>query len=133
MNQNIKKLTMLLFVAASMMAVSCSKVNDGKYSENDIIGVWYFPSDIGYDQMRSGKLDIKSDHTVEIKSDYGWMTMEWTFEDDQFTATFTRDQYTGVLSFKVKEVTSEHMIVEGDYRMNGNVLGGVSGTLRHNQ
>ena len=88
MFKQIKKLTALLFVAATMFtASSCSK--DDGYSESDIIGVWYFPTSVG-----SG-------------------------------------QYTGVLSFNVKEVTSDYMTEEGDYRMNGNVLGSVSGTMRH--
>ena len=59
------------------------------------------------------------------------MTFDWTFKDNQFTATRTSGQYTGVLSFNVKEVTSDYMTEEGDYRMNGNVLGSVSGTMRH--
>ena len=130
MYQNIKKITMLLFVAATMFtASSCSK--DDVYSESDIIGVWYFPTTIGYDQMRGAKVDIKADHTVTINATTGTMTFDWTFKDNQFTATKTSGQYTGVLSFNVKEVTSDYLTEEGDYRMNGSVLGSVSGTMRH--
>ncbi|MBR6899791.1 MAG: hypothetical protein IKN29_05815 [Bacteroidales bacterium] len=130
MLKQIKKLTALLFVAATMFtASSCSK--DDGYSESDIIGVWYFPTTIGYDQMRGAKVDIKADHTVRVSASAGSMTFDWTFKDNQFTATKTSGQYTGVLSFNVKEVTSDYMTEEGDYRMNGNVLGSVSGTMRH--
>ena len=130
MFKQIKKLTALLFVAATMFtASSCSK--DDGYSESDIIGVWYFPTSVGYDQLRGAKLDIKADHTVTINATTGTMTFDWTFKDNQFTATRTSGQYTGVLSFNVKEVTSDYMTEEGDYRMNGNVLGSVSGTMRH--
>ena len=130
MLKQIKKLTALLFVAATMFTFSSCSKDDG-YSESDIIGVWYFPTSVGYDQLRGAKIDIKADHTVTINATTGTMTFDWTFKDNQFTATKTSGQYTGVLSFNVKEVTSDYMTEEGDYRMNGNVLGSVSGTMRH--
>ena len=132
MVKQIKKLTVLLFVAATMFtAASCTK--DDEYSESDIIGVWYFPTDIGYDQIRGAKLDIKSDHTVRISGTNGSLTFNWTFDDNTFNASLTQGAYSAVLSFTVKELTSDHMTEEGDYRVNGTVLGSVSDTLRHQQ
>ena len=131
MVKQIKKLTALLFVATTMFTFASCNKDDGNYSESDIIGIWYFPTNIDYDQMRGAKVDIKADHTITVSTSAGTMTYDWTFKGNQFTATKTSGQYTGVLSFIVKEVTSDYMIEEGDYRMNGNVLGSVSGTMRH--
>ena len=130
MLKQIKKLTALLFVAATMFTFTSCNKDDG-YSESDIIGVWYFPTTIGYDQMRGAKVDIKDDHTVRVSASVGSMTFDWTFKDNLFTATYTAGQYTAVLSFTVKEVTSDYMVVEGDHRVNNIVQGSVSGTMRH--
>ena len=105
MYKYIKKLTMLLFVAATMFAVACTKdenpANNGQNSntngqssapyqakESDVIGEWKVPSSSPY--LGGKTLKYKSDHTLDVVSDYSTRTHQvWTLTGNTLESTFT--------------------------------------------
>lgn len=102
MKTNIKKITMMLFVAASMLMVaSCGKddtttdtpgggTEPAPYQakESDIIGTWSVPSSSPY--LGGKKLEYKADHTMNVISDYSTRTHQvWTLTGNTLESTFT--------------------------------------------
>ena len=102
MKANIKKITMMLFVAASMLMVaSCGKddtttdtpgggTEPAPYQakESDIIGTWSVPSSSPY--LGGKKLEYKADHTMNVISDYSTRTHQvWTLTGNTLESTFT--------------------------------------------
>lgn len=116
MIKQIKKVTVLFFVAASMMAVSCSKDNNGESSKyaNLIVGKWKqtnndkiteFSKD-GYvfeDGSRKAKYEVKKDRLLlYYKDDNGNFT-----EDDN-------DWIINTITYLTETHMTIHRVVKGE-------------------
>ena len=80
--RHIKKLTLLFFVAASMFAVSCTKEEAPSIPENQLVGIWEFPSLPNSYWLSSAKLEIMPTHDARL----GGQPCTWTLDDKHFTA-----------------------------------------------
>ena len=157
MYKNIKKLTVLLFVAATMFTVSCQK-EDATTStedspsayqakESDVIGKWNVPSTSPY--LGGKTLEYKSNHTLDVISDYSTRTHQvWTLTGNKLESTFTTtdihdEEWWEKIILTVKgyeevqntqyNYTDRYLTVEGVFTTNyyGSIdtLGVISGRL----
>lgn len=124
MIKNIKKLTMLLFVAATMFTFSsCSKDN----IDDNLVGEWGWPSN---HEMKNKSINIKADHTGDGNL---MSSFTWTLDGKKFVCLSGNGR--GRLELTIKSVNGDKMEVEGEYQMldnDGNVvkvLNNATGTL----
>lgn len=116
--KNLRKLTVLLFVAATMFTfASCSKDDDASVSEANLVGEWGWPSS---HEMNKKTIIINADHTGagNLMSDF-----KWTLNDNKFVATSIYGGYR--LEMTIKSINEDKMKVEGQTQLidgNGNVL-----------
>lgn len=133
MLKQIKKLTALLFVAATMFTfASCNKDNNddnggsSAISEANIVGEWGWPSS---HEMKNKNINIKADHTGGGNLMAGGF--KWTLNGNKFVAKNGFNQ----LEMTIKSINDDKMEVEGKYQEldgNGNVtnvLNNATGTL----
>ena len=92
--KNLRKMTMLLFVAATMITFSsCNKDDDDNgISETNLVGEWGWPSDHA---LKFSKLVIKNDHTATFKS----LPYTWTLKGNTFSGTAGNGHE---INFKIK-------------------------------
>ena len=127
MLKQIKKLTALLFVAATMFTfASCNKDNSDDntsgggsggsqttISESQLIGTWEF------DSNSHPGIDIRSDHTCTIIDGVVNHAYIWTLSKSTFHATDTwfSEGYGGTVTedivFEIKSVSNNTMTIEG--------------------
>ena len=132
MLKQIKKLTALLFVAATMFTFSsCNKNEDNNsdssaISEANLVGEWGWPSS---HEMKNKSIIIKADHMGAGNLMAGGF--EWTLNGNKFVAKNGFKQ----LEMTIKSINGDKMEVEGKYQEldgNGNVanvLNNATGTL----
>lgn len=132
MLKQIKKITMLLFVAATMFTfASCNKDDDNNggssaISEANLVGEWGWPSS---HEMKNKTIVIKADHTGAGNLMAGGF--EWTLNGNKFVAKNGFKQ----LEMTIKSINGDKMEVEGKYQqLDGdgnvtNVLNNATGTL----
>lgn len=126
MIKNIKKIAMLFFVAATMItATSCGK----DIEEDQVLGTWKFPSELGYSDLAGGKMEVKSDHTVKFYANSGSISFDWTLDNNHLICTLNRGSVNAQMDMEIKEITSSSMTIEGDYIVMGDNKGSVDGTL----
>ena len=116
--KNLRKLTVLLFVAATMFTfASCSKDDDASVSEANLVGEWGWPS--GH-EMNKKTIIINADHTGAGTLMNGF---EWTLNDNKFVATARYINYR--LEMTIKSIDEDKMEVKGQFQLvdsDGNVL-----------
>lgn len=123
--KNLRKMTMLLFVAATMFSFSsCNKDDDDNgISETNLVGEWGWPSDHA---LKFSKLVIKNDHTATFNS----LPYTWTLKGNTFSGTAGNGHE---INFKIKSLRGEKMVIEGEERLVSDVssitLSDLSGTL----
>ncbi len=132
MFKQIKKLTALFFVAATMFTfASCNKDNNednpsnpsgggssSSISESQLIGLWGFPA--GH-QFQGWELDIKADHTM---THGGTGTWTWSLNGNKFVAEWTVVDLVYKLVFNIQSVTPTEIKFNGEYQtcsLNGDV------------
>ena len=136
MLKQIKKLTALLFVAATMFTfASCNKDNNddnpsgggsSSISEANLIGEWGWPSS---HEMKNKTINIKADHTGGGNLMAGGFN--WTLNGNKFVGKNGSRQ----LETTIKSINGDKMEVEGEYQQidnDGNVtnvLNNATGTL----
>ena len=137
MFKQIKKLTALFFVAATMFTfASCNKDNtdddnpsgggSSSISEANLVGEWGWPSS---HEMKKKTIVIKADHTGAGNLMAGGF--EWTLNGNKFVAKNGFKQ----LEMTIKSINGDKMEVEGKYQqLDGdgnvtNVLNNATGTL----
>ena len=112
MFKQIKTLSVLLFAAASLLAVSCNKEDitpDAEtpttpaISEESIVGTWGYASS---HELTGKNIVIKDNHTVT----FGGMTYNWTLDGNKFTAT-SGNFYK--LEFTINSFTKKRMSISG--------------------
>lgn len=138
MYQNIKKLTMLLFVAATMFTfASCNKDDDNNggsgsgssssIDESKLIGKWSFNDGV-YSHF---DITINADHTC-YWSDYNCI---WTLSGNKFHGQDTHydedygREITICIDFTIKSLTNDTMVIEGKRTYEDGSQGDYSGTL----
>ena len=113
--KNLRKLTVLLFVAATMFTfASCSKDD---FSDVDLVGEWGWPSS---HEMKYKTIIINADHTGAGNLMSGF---KWTLDDNKFVATSIYGGYR--LEMTIKSIDGDKMKVEGQVQLidgDGNVL-----------
>lgn len=126
MLQNIKKITALLFVAATMFtAASCTKEDDptttgggsSAISEANIVGEWGWPSN---HEMKNKTIIIKADHTGAGNF---MSSFTWTLNGNKFVGLSVYGGWR--LEMTIKSIKGDKMEVEGEYQLidnDGNVL-----------
>lgn len=120
MVKQIKKLSVLFFVAATMFTfASCNKDDDNNdassssIKESKIIGTWEF------DSNSHPGIDIRSDHTCTIIDGVVNHAYTWTLSKSTFHATDTwfSEGYGGTVTedivFEIKSVSNNTMTIEG--------------------
>lgn len=118
--KNLRKLTVLFFVAATMFTfASCNKDddNDGGSSgsntstlEEQIIGKWAIPQNVG--EMHGGVMEIKADHTMKVISD----PLNWTLDGRVLHGVY--DAYNQVINcdLTIGDINETSMTVTGTYK-----------------
>ncbi len=106
MIKHIKKVTMLLFVAATMINfTSCGKDKENEViSESSLVGEWGWTSTHPY--MHECEMVIGSDHKVTCKNH----SYRWSFNGNTFTA---RNEDNMMLEFVIKSPYGDKMIIMG--------------------
>ena len=116
--KNLRKLTVLLFVAATMFTfASCSK-DDDAVSDADLVGEWGFT-----DNRQNPNITINADHTCKI----GNQPYNWTLSDNTFKAT--QEGTTNECEFTITEFSGNTMKITGSKVYFGNTSD-YSGSLR---
>lgn len=122
MLKQIKKLTALLFVAATMFTfASCNKdENEDNPSggggsstptlEEQIIGKWAIPQNVG--EMHGGVMEIKADHTMKVISD----PLNWTLDGRVLHGVY--DAYNQVINcdLTIGDINETSMNITGTYK-----------------
>lgn len=136
MYQNIKKMIMLFFVAATMFSfASCNKDDDNNgsgggsstISEAKLIGKWSFNDGV-YSHF---DITINADHTC-YWSDYNCI---WTLSGNKFHGQDTHydedygREITICIDFTIKSLTDDTMVIEGKRTYEDGSQGDYSGTL----
>ena len=134
MIKNIKKLTMLLFVAATMFTfASCNKDDDNNdggssaISEANLVGEWGWPSN---HEMKNRTIVINADHTG---SGNLMNSFTWNYDEEELVCLSSNGR--GRLIMYIKSINGDKMEVEGAYQLldgDGNVarvLNRATGTM----
>lgn len=132
MYKQIKKISMLLFVAATMITfASCNKENEGEGSstidEAKLIGKWSFNDGV-YSHF---DITINADHTCSLST----YTYTWSLSGNKFHGQDTHydEDYgrnvTVYIDFTIKSLTDNTMVIEGKRTMEDGSQGDYSGTL----
>ena len=129
MFKQIKKLTALLFVAATMFSfASCNKDDDNnggdpssngasEISEASLLGEWGWPSN---HEMKNKTIVINADHTG---SGNMMNSLTWTLDGKKLVCLSGNGR--GRLELTIKSINGDKMEVEGEWQMldgNGNVV-----------
>lgn len=118
--KNLRKMTMLLFVAATMFIFSsCNKDDDDNGSssggstptlEEQIIGKWAVPQNVG--DNNGGVMEIYADHKMKIVS----TTLDWTLNGRELHAIY--DAYNQIVDIEVTigDINETTMTLTGTYK-----------------
>ncbi len=118
--KNLRKMTMLLFVAATMFTFSsCNKDNDDNGSssggstptlEEQIIGKWAVPQNVG--DNNGGVMEIYADHKMKIVA----TTLDWTLDGRVLHAIY--DAYDQIVDVEVtiEDINEATMTLTGTYK-----------------
>ena len=105
MLKNIKKVTMLLFVAATMMMVSCSK----DY-ENDIVGTWNMKTCTVNAQLVGTSWQFTSGGSFLVSyQGYTGITGTYAIDDDQLTLVIREDGEVESETVTITELSGSDM------------------------
>lgn len=137
MYKQIKKITVLLFVAATMFTFASCNKDDGNnggsgggsstISEAKLIGKWSFNDGV-YSHF---DITINADHTC-YWSDYSCV---WTLSGNKFHGQNTHydedygREITICIDFTIKNLTDDTMVIEGKRTYEDGSQGDYSGTL----
>ena len=116
MKKHTPVIIMLLTVAA-MFAVSCSKEEEPKYSEEKLIGSWKIPLYVEYPGVSGKTLSIYPDHTAML---HDVPFNAWKIEGDVLTLTNDinhgyNNHELGVMKVKILNMTDSTMTLVGNY------------------
>ena len=133
MYKQIKKITMLLFVAATMITfASCNKENEGEgdsssISEAKLYGTWHFENA----DYRHCDITFNTDHTCDVR-EYHY---SYTLSGNKLHGTYTyySDEYereiTEFIDLTIKSLTDNTMVMDGKRTYVDGSQGDYSGTL----
>ena len=118
--KTLKKLTMLFFVAATIMTTMSCKKETG-IEENQLYGKWKLPSDVEYAEFQNSLMEIKSDHTVIMHVRDWEITYSWTLSDDRFFATRDVNGVKADIEFTIAEINTKTMKIDGTYVVKSSI------------
>lgn len=138
MYKNIKKITMLLFVAATMFTfASCNKDDDNNsgsgggssssISESKLFGTWRFEN-ASYQYC---DITFNTDHTCDVREYHYSYTLSGNKLHGQYTYYSYDDErvITEYIDLTIKNLTDDTMVMEGKRTMVDGSSGDYSGTL----
>lgn len=138
MYKNIKKITMLLFVAATMFTfASCNKDDDNNggsgsgssssIDESKLIGTWHFENA----DYRHCDITFNADHTCDVREYHYSYTLSgnklhgaYTYYSDDYEREITE-----YIDLTIKSLTDDTMVMDGKRTMVDGSQGDYSGTL----
>ena len=133
MHRQIKKLTVLLFVAATMFTfASCDKDDDNNggstsIDESKLIGTWHFENA----DYRHCDITFNADHTCDVREYHYSYTLSgnklhgaYTYYSDDYEREITE-----YIDLTIKSLTDDTMVMDGKRTMVDGSQGDYSGTL----
>lgn len=109
----------MLIAAAALLAVACTKVEDPKVAESDLVGAWKAPYSVGGSTLQGvgGKnLVINENHTATFAT---LAFNYWKIEDDELIFTYYADHgvdhEVDVLRYTIANFCDTVMTLVGTY------------------
>ena len=117
MFKQIKKLTALFFVAATLFSFTSCKDDEEPITEANLVGEWGWP---GNHAMKGNTIAINADHTGT--SNFGLRNFTWTLDGNKLVCL--AEYRSEKLDLTIKSIVDGKMEVEGELQgtdINGNV------------
>ena len=133
MVKQIKKLTALLFVAATMFTfASCNKDDDNgsgslsSIDESKLIGTWHFENA----DYRHCDITFNADHTCDVREYHYSYTLSGNKLHGAYTYLYDEEhEFTEYIDLTFKSLTDDTMVIEGKRTYEDGSSGDYSGTL----